>query len=62
MVSSGLLRKSMIAAIGIPKLETGPQKWEVKTYFKVSLLKIFCESFCVAAEEAGWDMVWICFY
>lgn len=52
----------MMAAIGIPKLETGPQKWEVRTYFKVSLLKIFCESFCVAAEEAGWDMVLICFY
>lgn len=28
----------MIAATGIPKLETGPQKWVEQTYLNVSLL------------------------
>lgn len=45
-----------MAAIGIPKFETGPQKWVVKTYFKVSLLKILCESFCAAELVTGEDI------
>ena len=56
IVSAGLFLRSRIAAIGIPKFETGPQKWVVKTYLRVSLLKIFCESFCAAEFVTGEDM------
>lgn len=37
----GSLFKSAIAARGIPKFETGPQKCVVNKYLKFSLLKIF---------------------
>lgn len=40
LITSGdLFFKSKMAAIGIPKFDTGPQKCVVKTYFKVSLVK-----------------------
>lgn len=54
--SAGLFFKSRMAAMGMPKFDTGPQKWVVKTYFNVSLEKIFCDTFCAAALVAEEDM------
>lgn len=40
-IRSGSLFKSIMAATGIPKFDTGPQKWVVKMYLKFCLLKMF---------------------
>lgn len=41
LMKSGSFFKSKTAATGIPKLDTGPQKWVVNKYLNVCLLKMF---------------------
>lgn len=51
---SGSLFKSIMAATGIPKLDTGPQKCVVKRYLKVCLLKMFLKDM---ASRIGYLLV-----
>lgn len=50
-IRSGSFFKSMTAAIGIPKLDTGPQKWVVKMYLKFCLLNMFLND--MASGDVG---------
>lgn len=44
LIKSGSFFKSNTAAIGIPKLDAGPQKCVVNKYLNVCLLKIFLKN------------------
>lgn len=52
-ISSGSFFKSMMAATGIPKLETGPQKWVVKMYLRFCLLNIFLKDIAFGVSQSG---------
>lgn len=54
LIYSGSFFKSNTAAIGIPKLETGPQKWVVNTYLIFCLLKILRKDMFLQKDTRLW--------
>ncbi|KND95747.2 hypothetical protein QG37_08075 [Candidozyma auris] len=52
-IRSGSFFKSIIAATGIPKFDTGPQKWVVKIYRKFCLLNMFLNDILNSSFELG---------